>query len=102
MACETAVVATATGGIVEVVVDEETGLLVPFETAGDGSTEPADATTFAADFAERVNTLLRDPALAERMGECGRRRAEQQFAWPAIAQQTVAVYRRLLGHLPQT
>jgi alpha-maltose-1-phosphate synthase len=101
MACQTAVVATATGSIVEVVVDGETGLLVPFETAGDDSTKPADATTFAADFAERVNALLRDPALAKRMGECGRRRVEQQFAWPAIAEQTVAVYRRLLGHLPQ-
>jgi starch synthase len=102
MACQTAVVATATGGIVEVVVDGETGLLVPFETAGDDSTKPADATTFAADFAERVNTLVCDPALAKRMGECGRRRVEQQFAWPAIAQQTVAVYRRLLRHPPQT
>jgi starch synthase len=102
MACETAVVATATGGIVEVVVDGETGLLVPLETAGDDSTEPVDPTAFAADFAERVNILLHDPALAKRMGERGRRRVEQQFAWPAIAQQTVAVYRRLLGRPPQT
>ena len=102
MACETAVVATATGGIVEVVVDGETGLLVPLETAGDDSTEPVDPTAFAADFAERVNILLRDPALAKRMGKRGRRRAEQQFAWPAIAQQTVNVYRRLLGRPTQT
>jgi starch synthase len=100
MACEAAVVATATGGIVEVVVDGETGLLVPFEPAGGGSIEPADPEGFAAGIAERVNVLIADPDRAERMGAAGRRRAVESFAWPAIAEQTAAVYARLTGSGP--
>ena len=67
MACEAAVVATATGGIVEVVVDGETGFLVPIEPGDDGTGAPRDPATFAADFAERVNALIADPARAERV-----------------------------------
>jgi starch synthase len=93
MACETAVVATRTGGIPEVVEDGETGLLVPFEPAADRS--PVDPDGFAAGIAERVNALLADPATAERMGQAGRRRAIEQFSWPAIAAETAALYRRL-------
>ena len=96
MACEAAVVATATGGIVEVVVDGETGLLVPFEPAGGGSIEPADPEGFASGIAERVNALIADPERGRRMGVAGRRRAVESFAWPAIAEQTAAVYGRLL------
>jgi starch synthase len=91
MACEAAVVASATGGIVEVVADGETGFLVPLEQAP-GSVEPVDAEAFATGFAERVNRLLDDPALAAEMGRAGRRRAIDQFSWPAIAQQTLRVY----------
>ena len=65
MACEAAVVATATGGIVEVVVDDETGFLVPIEPGDDGTGAPRDPAKFAADFAERVNALIADPARAE-------------------------------------
>ena len=61
MACEAAVVATATGGIVEVVVDGETGFLVPIEPGDDGTGAPRDPAKFAADFAERVNALIADP-----------------------------------------
>jgi alpha-maltose-1-phosphate synthase len=100
MACEAAVVATATGGIVEVVVDGETGLLVPFEPAGGGSIEPADPEGFAAGIAERVNALIAEPDRAERMGRAGRRRAMERFGWPAIAEQTAAVYARLAGSAP--
>jgi starch synthase len=96
MACEAAVVATATGGIVEVVVDGETGLLVPIDPGDDGTGEPRDPERFAADFAERVNALLADPARAAAMGKAGRARAEAEFAWPAIAEQTSALYRRLI------
>jgi starch synthase len=95
MACEAAVVATATGGIVEVVEDGETGLLVPIEPGDDGTGAPRDPDRFAADFAERVNALLSDPDRAEEMGRAGRRRAVERFAWPAIAEQTAALYRRL-------
>jgi alpha-maltose-1-phosphate synthase len=93
MACETAVVATATGGIPEVVADGATGLLVPFEGSGGAPTDPA---RFAADFAERVNQLLADPALAERFGKAGRQRALDEFSWPAIAGQTARLYAELV------
>jgi alpha-maltose-1-phosphate synthase len=97
MACETAVVATRTGGIPEVVEDGETGLLVPFEPRDDGTRDPVDRERFARDMAERVNALIADPARAARMGEAGRRRAVERFAWPAIAAETVALYERLPG-----
>jgi starch synthase len=95
MACETAVVATATGGIVEVVDEGETGLLVPFDPGDDGTREPRDPERFAADISERVNALVADPAQAERLGRAGRAAVIERFAWPAIAEQTVALYRRL-------
>src|SRR4051812_31339217 len=95
MACEAAVVATATGGNVEVVVDGETGLLVPFEQQGGGSIEPVDAAGFASGIASRVNELVADPERARAMGRAGRERAVEAFAWPAIAEQTVRVYERL-------
>ena len=92
MACEAAVVATATGGIVEVVVDGETGLLVPFEPVA-GSIEPRDPVGFAAGIAERVNALVADPERAAAMGRAGRERAVREFDWARIAEQTSAVYR---------
>jgi starch synthase len=91
MACEAAVVASATGGIVEVVVDDETGFLVPLEQEP-GSIDPVDPAGFARGFAERVNLLLAEPSLASRMGEAGRARAVADFGWPAIAEQTLGVY----------
>ena len=93
MACETAVVATATGGIPEVVVDGETGVLVPIEQVDDGSGTPVDPERFAADLAGAVNGLLADPERAAAMGAAGRRVAVERFAWPAIAERTVEVYR---------
>jgi starch synthase len=95
MACQTAVVATATGGIVEVVDDGVTGLLVPIEP-GDATGEPRDAEAFARAFAERLDELVRNPARAAEMGRAGRARAVERFAWPAIARETVALYERLL------
>ncbi|MEV5209363.1 glycogen synthase [Micromonospora sp. NPDC053740] len=93
MACETAVVATATGGIPEVVADDETGLLVPIAQATDGSGTPLDPDRFVADLAAAINTLLADPARTERFGLAGRRRAVEHFSWDAIARQTLDVYR---------
>ena len=81
MACEAAVVASEVGGIPEVVVDGETGFLVP-------PGEPAP-------FAERVNALIEDPGKARAMGRAGRERAVNDFAWGAIAEQTSALYRSL-------
>ncbi len=96
MACQAAVVATATGGIVEVVDDGETGLLVPIEPGDDGTGAPREPARFAADFAERVNELLRDPRRAAAMGRAGRRRAIEHFSWAAIAEQTAALYDSLI------
>jgi starch synthase len=97
MACETAVVATATGGIVEVVDDGVTGLLVPIDPVDDGTGEPRDPGLFARDFAQRLNGVVGDPARASEMGRAGRARAVEHFDWGAIAQQTVELYRRLTG-----
>jgi starch synthase len=99
MACEAPVVATATGGIVEVVDDGVTGLLVPFEPRPDGSQDPLDPEGFVAGIAGRVNELLRDPERASEMGRAGRKRVIERFAWPAIAEQTAALYRATGGQL---
>jgi starch synthase len=96
MACTTAVVATATGGIPEVVEDGVTGLLVPFEPVDDASRAPREPAAFAAAIAERVNRLLSRPGEAKRMGEAGRRRAVEQFGWDRIAEQVRALYERLV------
>jgi starch synthase len=96
MACETAVVATATGGIPEVVADGETGLLVPIEQVTDGTGTPVDPDRFVADLAARLTELLEDPDRAAQMGLAGRRRAVEKFSWATIAQDTMAVYRSLL------
>ncbi|WP_433045447.1 glycogen synthase [Dactylosporangium sp. CS-033363] len=92
MACQTAVVATATGGIPEVVADRETGLLVPIEQVADGSGTPLDAARFEADLAEAMTALLEDPARAAAFGRAGRQRAVDHFSWAAIADRTHAVY----------
>jgi alpha-maltose-1-phosphate synthase len=97
MACRAAVVATATGGIPEVVADGETGLLVPIEQQADGSGTPLDPDRFAADLAEAVTALLEDPARAEAMGDAGRRRAVEHFSWATIAERTVDLYRSVAG-----
>ncbi|NMO53617.1 glycogen synthase [Actinoplanes sp. TBRC 11911] len=96
MACETAVVATATGGIPEVVADGETGLLVPIEQLQDGSGTPVDPERFVADFAAAMNDLVADPARAKAMGLAGRRRAVEKFSWSRIAQDTMQVYQSVL------
>ncbi|SCF24892.1 glycogen synthase (ADP-glucose) [Micromonospora matsumotoense] len=95
MACETAVVATATGGIPEVVADGETGLLVPIEQAGDGSGNPLDPDRFVADLGATINELLADPKRTEAFGLAGRQRAVDHFSWDAIAVQTLELYRSL-------
>jgi len=95
MACEAPVVATATGGIPEVVADGETGLLVQIEQAVDGSGSPLDPSRFEADLAASLTELLDDPERARTMGAAGRRRAVENFSWPAIATHTLDLYRSL-------
>ena len=95
MACETAVVASAVGGIREVVVDGETGFLVPIEQMKESPFEAIHPEKFARDLAERVNELMRDRQLRERFGKAGRKRVEQYFSWSAIAEKTKMLYASL-------
>ncbi len=88
MACETAVVASAVGGIPEIVVEDVTGHLVPYVP---------DPATFAAALADRINAVLAEPTRAEAMGRAGRRRAIEHFGWPAVAARTVALYETLVS-----
>lgn len=94
MACQTPVVASAVGGIPEVVVPEETGLLVDLELKP-GTFEPLDPARFSADLAAAINRVALDPALRAKFGRQGRRRVENHFSWTAIAQRTLALYRSL-------
>ena len=96
MACETAVVATATGGIPEVVVNGETGWLVPIEQATDGTGTPLDPERYVADLGAALVDAVSDPDRARERGLAGRRRAQESFSWPAIAEQTLGIYRSLV------
>lgn len=96
MACGTPVVASAVGGIKEVVVDGETGFLVPLRQMKESPFEAIDPGEFAADLAAKINLLMADPKLAERMGAAGRKRAEEFFGWDAIARKTERLYRNLV------
>ncbi|WP_299057342.1 glycogen synthase [uncultured Nocardioides sp.] len=102
MACETAVVATATGGIPEVVVstgsttDSPTGWLVPIEQVQDGTGTPVDPEKYVADLGAALVDAVSDPDRAREYGVAGRRRAQESFSWPAIAERTLEIYRSLV------
>jgi len=97
MACAVPVVASAVGGIPEIVVPEVTGKLVPFTNDGSSFGTPLDRDQFSRSIAQSVNELLEDPALAKRMGEAGRQRVIDVFSWQAVAQQTASLYSSLCG-----
>jgi starch synthase len=89
-------VASATGGILEVVVDGVTGYLVPFDQ--DPVTSfPLDPARFSRDLAAKISALLGDTEKARQFGDAGRKRVEEKFSWTAIAEQTIELYRKLIG-----
>jgi alpha-maltose-1-phosphate synthase len=96
MACRAPVVASATGGILEVVVDRQTGYLVPF-VADPVTSFPTEPEQFSRDLATYITELLDDPKKAKAMGEAGRRRVEEHFSWTSIASQTIDLYRSLIA-----
>ena len=96
MACGTPVVASATGGIPEVVVHNETGLLISFEPVSSADFEPRDPERFSYDLATAINNLLANPDKAEAMARKSRQRVEQHFSWSSIAQKTLEFYKGLL------
>lgn len=97
MAVGLPVVASATGGIPEVVVPGETGTLVELEQASDGTGTPLDPDAFAADMAAALTDMVSDVDRAARMGAAGRARATEHFSWGTIGERTLEVYRSLLG-----
>lgn len=97
MACETAVVASAVGGIKEVVVHNETGLLVPLEQQKEAPFEPVDPDRFSKDLADGINKVISNKDLREKMALAGRSRVEQHFDWKAIAKQVKELYQSLIN-----
>ena len=95
MACDTAVVASAVGGIKEVVVHNETGILVPVEQQKEAPFEPIDPDKFARDLANGINKVIADPVLRKSMAKKGRKRVEEHFDWIAIAKQVEELYKSL-------
>jgi len=97
MACEVPVVASAVGGIPEIVDDGVTGLLVPFEPRSASDSEPADPVAYARDLAAALNRVLGDAQLQRRLGAAGRRRVVAEFSWAAVGKRTVELYASLAG-----
>jgi glycosyltransferase involved in cell wall biosynthesis len=97
MACQTPVVATATGGIKEAVEDGVTGFLVPFESYANSNTPgPKDPKKFSMDLANAINGLLKSPEKIHQMGSAARGRVETLFSWKSIARQTLEFYTELI------
>lgn len=97
MACETPVVASKVGGMKEIVIPEETGLLVPLDQQKESPFEAVDPDTFAKDLAAAINRLMEDPELCAKMGKAGRERVIDTFSWAEIAKETLALYEKVVA-----
>lgn len=95
MACETPVVASAVGGMLEIVLPGETGTLVPLEQQTESPFEATDPERFAKDLAAAIDELIADPARCEAMGKAGRQRVLEKFSWAEIARETLALYEKV-------
>ena len=102
MACGLPVVASATGGIPEVVVDGETGYLVPVDQLHDGTGTPTNPDKFVHDMADAINRIMADPEKAKQMGQAGYERARDHFSWESIADKSVKVYEDVLAEQGKT
>ena len=96
MACETPVVASKVGGMKEVILHDETGLLIPLEQQKESPFEATNPEQFAKDLASGINELMRDPERRERMAKAGRERVIEKFSWAEIAQETLDLYKSLV------
>lgn len=97
MACGIPVVGTATGGIPEVIVDGETGILVPIDQVNDGTGAPVNPDKFVGDLSDALNEILSNPQRARTWGTAAQKRARDHFSWESIADRTVEVYNAVLG-----
>ena len=97
MACGTPVVASSVGGIPEVVVHDETGLMVPFEPSSPTDAEPKHPDRFAKDLAAAIDALIGSPERRIEMGEAARQRVKEHFSWKSIARKTIEIYEQSFG-----
>jgi glycogen synthase len=96
MACNTPVVASEVGGIPEIVVPDETGILVPFEPVSENDPEPKNPDRYARDLAAAINQLMTAPEKIKTMGDASRKRVEKYFSWKSIAAKTLECYRQVI------
>lgn len=96
MSCETPVVGSHVGGIPEIIVEGESGYLVPLESVSRTDFNPANPEAFQKAFAAKVNILLEDEALATQMGKAGRERVLKIFSWESIAKTTFDYYQKVI------
>jgi glycosyltransferase involved in cell wall biosynthesis len=95
MACETPIVASNVGGMKEIIVPGETGVLVDLEQQRESPFEAKDPATFSQDLATGINELMRDRETREKMAKAGRERVRSTFSWSEIAKETLALYRKI-------